>query len=88
MNIILVQFKICLAMIILEAKQTLQNILNSYFIYLFLERREGGRTGGRETLTSFLSHVPNWGPVLQPRHVVCPGIKPAAFWFTGRYSIH
>ena len=43
------------------------------FIYLFLERGEG-REKGRETLIcerdiGCLSHAPNWGPGLQPRHV-------------------
>ena len=35
-----------------------------------------------------LSHTPNWGPSLQPRHMPWLGIKPASHWFTGWYSVH
>ena len=35
-----------------------------------------------------LSHTPNQGPVLQPRHVPWLGIKPATLWFTGWHSVH
>ena len=45
-------------------------------IYLILERGEGrGKKERdkhqcvRDTLTSCLSHAPNWGPGPQPRHV-------------------
>ena len=46
-----------------------------YFIYLFLERGEG-KERGRESSIGCLSHAPNWGPGLQPRHVPWPGINP------------
>ena len=40
------------------------------FIYLFLERGEGERKGGRETsMCGCPSHVPYWRPGPQPRHV-------------------
>ena len=49
------------------------------FIYFYLcifreQRREGERQGEkhrcvRDTLIGCLSHAPNWGPGLQPRHV-------------------
>ena len=40
------------------------------FIYLFVERGEGGRKRGRETsMRSCLSHIPHRGSGLQPRHV-------------------
>ena len=43
--------------------------LKILFIYL-LERGEGKGERGRETsMCGCLSHTPNWGPGLQPRHV-------------------
>ena len=40
------------------------------FIYLFLERVEGGRKRGRETsMCGCLSCSPQWGPGPQPRDV-------------------
>ena len=45
------------------------------FIYFFLERGEGMEKEGEkhqcvgDTSISCLSHTPNWGPGLQPRHV-------------------
>ena len=57
-------------------------------MYLFRERgREGEREGEkhpceRETSISCLSHTPNWGPGLQPRHVPWLGIEPVTFLFT------
>ena len=55
--------------------------------------REGEREGEkyqcmRDTSIGCLSHAPNWGPGLQPRHVPWLGIKPATFWFAGWCSIH
>ena len=35
-----------------------------------------------------LSHAPNWGPGLQPRHVPWLGIEPATPCFAGWHSIH
>ena len=35
-----------------------------------------------------LSHIPYWGPGLQPRHVPWLGVKLATLWFTGLCSIH
>ena len=53
-------------------------------LYLFLEGK-----GGKETLMcGRLSHTPNWGPGLQPRHVPWLGIELATLWFTGWCSIH
>ena len=34
-----------------------------------------------------LLHTPHWGPGPQPRHVPCPGIKPATLFFAGLHSI-
>ena len=40
------------------------------FTYLPLERGKGGRQRRRETsICACLSHAPNWGPSLKPRHV-------------------
>ena len=39
-----------------------------------------------ENINSCLSHGPNWGPCLQPRHVPWPGIEPATFWISGWHS--
>ena len=55
------------------------------FIYLFLERRAGGRKRGREiSMYGHLSHGSHWGPGLQLRHVPQPGIKLA----TPRFKAH
>ena len=35
-----------------------------------------------------LSHIPNWRPGLQPRHVLWLGIEPMTLWFTARCSVH
>ena len=59
------------------------------FIYLFLERGEGGRKRGRETsMCGCLLSTPNWGPGLQPRHVPWLGIEPVTLWFTGWHSVY
>ena len=69
-------------------------IFRRFYLFIFRERgREGEREGEkhwcvRDTLISCLSHSPNWGPGLQPRHVPWLGIEPAAFQFTGQDSIH
>ena len=63
-------------------------------LFVFRERgREREREGEkhqcvRDTLIGCLLHAPNQGPVLQPRHVPWPGIKPVAFYFSGQHSIH
>ena len=53
---------------------------------------KGGRKGGRETsvcesgtLSSCLSHTPDQGPGLQPRHVPWQRTEPAAFRLVGRH---
>ena len=62
-------------------------VLFIYFYILFLLREgKGGRQ--RNIKCGCLSHVPYWGPGLQPRHVPRLGIKPVTLWFTGQYSIH
>ena len=60
--------------------------------YLFIFRKMG-REGEkhwcvRDTSTGCLSHTPNQGPGLQPRHVHWLGIEPATLWFSGWCSIH
>ena len=69
---------------------------NSFFkkkrFYLFIFRKMG-REGEkhwcvRDTSTGCLSHTPNQGPGLQPRHVHWLGIEPATLWFSGWCSIH
>ena len=52
-------------------------------LYVYFERAgKGGRKRGRETsLCVCLSHVPSWGPGLQPRHVPWLEIKPATLCF-------
>ena len=57
------------------------------FIY-FQREGKGGRKGGRETSIGYLSHTPNQGPGLQPRHVPWPGIELATFWFAGHHPTH
>ena len=56
-------------------------LLKSYFlkdfIYLFLERGEGRERGRDTSMCDCLSHAPNLGPGLQPRHVPQLGIEPA-----------
>ena len=72
----------------LSTKNSLKTI---FFMYSFLEGREGkgGRKRKRETsMCGCLSCVPHWGPGLQSRHVLWPGIKPATLWFIGPCSIH
>ena len=75
-------------------------LLISFFFFkiLFGFRREGREkerernsnvsTFVRDTWISCLSHAPNWGPGLQPRHVPWPGIKLITFQFAGQSSIH
>ena len=71
-------------------KVTLSLTFKNLFIYLFLERREGRKTGRETSMCeryidllhlSCLSHIPTWGPGLQPRHVPWLGIKRATLWF-------
>ena len=55
--------------------------------------REGGKEGEkhwcvRDTSTGCLSHTPNQGPGLQPRHVPWLGLELATPWFIGQSSIH
>ena len=65
-----------------------ESLFKKYFIYLFLEREEGRKTGREISLCGCLSHAPYWRPGQQPRHVPWLGIKPATLWFTGQHSIH
>ena len=58
------------------------------FIYLFLEREEGGERERETSMCGWLSHVPYEGPGSQPRHVPWLGIESATLWFKGRCSIH
>ena len=69
------------------------NFLRTYLCIF----REGGREGERErekhphvreTSIDCLSHMPNWGPSPQPRHVSWLGIEPATLHFAGRYPTH
>ena len=54
---------------------------------IFLKQREGEKHHCvKGTSISCLSHAPNQGPGLQPRHVPHPGIKPANPWSTGQRS--
>ena len=55
--------------------------------YLFLERGEE-RERNINVPVGWLSHAPNWGPGLQPRHVPWLGIKLVTFWFVVQHSIH
>ena len=59
--------------------------------------RERGREGERERnmdvqeihqLVGCLSHAPNQGPGLQPRHVPRLGIELVTFRLAGQHSIH
>ena len=64
------------------------------FVYLFLESREGRKKkrerniSVQDKLIGCLSHAPNRGPGLQPRHVPWLGIKLATFWLAGWHSVH
>ena len=40
------------------------------FIYLFLDRKEGRKTGRETSMCGCLSCTPYWGPGLQSRHVL------------------
>ena len=68
--------------------------LKRFYLFIFRETgREGEREGEkhpcvRDTLTSCLSHIPNWGPGPRPRHVPQLGIDPATPWLAGHHSIH
>ena len=50
-------------------KQQLKKTFSKDFKYLFLERGEEKEKGVTETSIGCLSHTPNWGPGLPPRHV-------------------
>ena len=76
------------------SKATLQVYIYIYFnfIYFFLEREEGGRKSGRETLVCDLKVVASWMPptgdlAYNPVHMSWMGIKPDTLWFIGWYSI-
>ena len=67
-------------------KVTLSLTFKNLFIYLFLERREGRKTG-RET--SMCERYIGWlPPGPQPRHVPWLRIKLMTFWFSGPHSTH
>ena len=59
------------------------------FIYLFLERREEEREGGKHqcVVASYTSPI---GDLACNPGMCCPGlgIEPATLWFAGRHSIH
>ena len=61
-------------------------------IYLFLERGEGWRKRGRETL--LCERDINWLPLACPQLGTWPatqtwrGTEPAILWFTGQHSVH
>ena len=59
-----------------------------FFFFKILDRGEGKEKERETALCACLSHVPYWGPGLQPRHVPCLGIEPATLWYTGWHSIH
>ena len=65
-----------------------------FILFIFRERgREGEREGEkhpcvRDTPISCLSHAPNWGPGLSPRHVPWLGIKPATSLSLSYHSTH
>ena len=58
-----------------------------FFFFNFQREGKGGRKR-REISIGCLSHAPNWGPSLQPRHAPWPGMEPATFQFTGRCPNH
>ena len=61
-----------------------------FYLFIYKERGRGEEKNWcvRDTSIGCLSHTPNWGPCLQPRHVTWLGIKPATFRFIGCHSIH
>ena len=67
---------------------------NSFFFFFFFLRfylfSEGGREkeGERNVHWLPLLHAPNWGPVLQPRHVPLLGFKPVALQFSVQDLMH
>ena len=71
-----------------------EQIISFLGVYLFILERGEGRERGRDTSMceryivqiGCLSHAPNWGPGLQPRHIPWPGIEPVTFGFIGCQS--
>ena len=72
-------------------------ILKNNFVldFIYLIFRERGREGEgkqvkhqcvRETSIDCFSHIPNWGPGLQPRQMPWPGIKLVTPWFAGQQT--
>ena len=58
-------------------------------VYLFLERGEGREKDRERNINAWLPIAyPNWGPVLQPRHVSWLGIKLVTLWYPVQHSIH
>ena len=63
------------------------------FIFLFLDRemegeREGNICVGEEHWLAASCMGPDWGPVLQPRHLAWPGKKLATFRFVGWHPVN
>ena len=83
---------LCILFCNLNFYSTIFSFLKKVFTYLFLERGQGREKErekyrcARDVSISYLSHAPNWGPGVQPRHVPWLEIEPVTFWFSGRQA--
>ena len=59
-----------------------------FYLFTFIEGKEGRQRGRETSMCGCLSCAPNWGPAPQPMHAPSLGIKPATFQFAGQCSIH
>ena len=57
-------------------------------VFFFLTRGKGKERLRETSMCGCLSHVPYWGPGLQPRHVPWLGIELVTLWFAVQCSIH
>ena len=59
-----------------------------FYLFIFREGKEGRKRGRESSMCGCLSHIRNWEPSPQPRHVPWLEIEPASLCFSGWHSIH
>ena len=67
--------------------------LNRFYLFVFRWRemegeREGNIYAGEKHWWAASCMGPDWRPVLQPRHVPCPGMELATFHFVGWHPVN
>ena len=59
-----------------------------FYLFIFREGKEGRMRGRESSVCGCLSHIHNWEPSPQPRHVPWLEIEPASLCFSSWHSIH